>query len=303
MSRPDTPLARLPLLVALVLAPLVPIPATAAEDEPVAIVSLLVGPASEVVAEGAPPRDLRLFDRVRRGATLRTGSGGRLTVAFFSGERFEIAPDSSARVEERSLAKLSGQLKPLPPVPVVPRVAPIATSEKASGRAGAIRIRGGSRVTAPRLDPGDGAIVLSEAATLRFSDVEGADRYRVEVENEAGELVLELETRSREVTVPPGILVAGQSYFWRSRAVLPTGVGPWGEAFFTTVRSDDAASRRALAEKARETGDLATLLLLAEVDRGLGLTRESCRSFEVALEKAGDAAPAVREAASAAGCR
>jgi hypothetical protein len=115
--------------------------AAAGPREPVAIIYHISGEALWTVP-GRSPEPLRLFDRLPAAAALELAPGSRLAIAFVTGKRYEISGPARATLGKGDLAVKSGVVRPLPSVPPLPRLAPIAESEKPGPAAGAIRIRG-----------------------------------------------------------------------------------------------------------------------------------------------------------------
>jgi hypothetical protein len=114
--------------------------------------------------------------------------------------------------------------------------------------------------------------------------VVSAREYRIDVEDELGETVFQLETRSPEVNIPAGVLKPDTEYYWRVRTVGRRLDGGRGEALFVTLSKDDAAARGKIKEQVEAEDAAGALLLLAEVDRSLGLYREACETLDRARE-------------------
>ncbi len=274
-----------------------------AADEVAAIVSLLAPPANARMTAKGEPKELKLFDRLPKGSTIRLGEGARLAVVFVSGERFEASGPAELSVGARSLDGEVGRIRALRPVPVIPRVMAIAKSEQPSGRAGAVRLRGGGDPDAKRLVPSESEMVRADDVVLRFET--GDDTRvdsKVELEDAQGRELLSLETRAAQVSVPKGVLKPGALYLWRVRSRLPNGLGPWSETTFLTLDSEQAAARDALASTIDDK-DTSALLFLAELDRRMGLRRDACAGFNRAAAALEPAAVALlAESMTAAGC-
>lgn len=68
--------------------------------------------------------------------------------------------------------------------------------------------------------------IVAGAEALRWTTVGGADRYRVTLFDEAGEVVYETQTADSVVPLPDSLLLArGRSYLWKVEA--RTGWGRW----------------------------------------------------------------------------
>jgi hypothetical protein len=126
---------------------------------------------------------------------------------------------------------------------------------------------------------------------LRFAPVPDASRYQVTVEDESAASVFQVETQSPTVHVLPGILKPGAKYYWHVRTLDRMGQVARGTAEFVTLTAETARARAAVKAALEVAGDAASLALLAELDRRLGLLVEACDEFRAALAKApGDAA-------------
>jgi len=259
----------------------------AAATGPVAMVAELSGSAH--LTSGDDSRDLKLFARLSVGDAIVLDAEAEAVVAFVSGARFRIEGPAEVRVAEDDLKAVKGSVSALQPVGTVPAIAAIPSGEKPGRRSGAIRIRSaslwGSEVES--LYPRDGASAVAGQTTLSFQPLVNAETYRVDVEDELGETVFALETRTTEVTVPKGVLLPGAEYYWRVRSAGRRSLGGRGEALFKTLPEDQAGAREGIRLQAEQDGEVASLLLLAEVDRSLGLYREACQS----LTRAGELAP------------
>lgn len=261
----------------LALSALLAIPVEAAE--PVAIVYSLAGKASLAIP-AADRRPLRLFDRLAVGTTLEVGSGSRLVLAFANGRRYELAEHSRATLGSKDLASRTGPVRSLPTFPPLPRISPIAAKDRPGPRAGAVRIRS-ERIE--RLYPDHGVATLARATTLRFGLVEGAGKFRVEVQDRQGDVVFATETGTSVVNLPSGVLKPGTRYRWTVRTVERVGPVVTGNADFVTLPRQTAEAREALRRAVETTGDGASLVLLAEVDRNLGLLVEACDELRTAV--------------------
>jgi hypothetical protein len=180
-----------------------------------------------------------------------------------------------------------GVVHQLETVATVPAVARIPAAEYPGRRSGAIRIRSGSLWGAEveGLYPRDGAGAFAEATVLTFRTLSNAASYRVDIEDEVGETVFAVETRSPEVVIPKGVLVPGTEYYWRVRTVGQRESGGRGEAVFVTLSADDVRARNRIRTAAESEGSANAVLLLAEVDRSLGLFREACRALDRAADQ------------------
>jgi hypothetical protein len=254
-------------------------------EDPVALVLEKTGELTVSGPAAGVAKPLRAFEWVAAGARIEASDGSEATVALVSGRRYRIDPRSRVRVGADSLETLSGSCRELSRLPTLPRLARILPEAQPGSRAGALRIRG-RRI--PDLYP-DEATVLADSATLTFSPLPGIDQYQVEIEDEEGEIVFHASVRAGKVVVSPGVLRPGARYRWQVRGTSPEGPAR-GEAEFSVLDREAARDRRELRASLQGADDTASLALLAEVDRSLGLLREARETFSRALERSpGDA--------------
>jgi CHAT domain-containing protein/Tfp pilus assembly protein PilF len=255
--------------------------------EPVALVYWLRGEATLTVPS-EERRPLRLFDRLPAGATVEVGPGSRLALAFANGRRYELGERSRAMLGPADLSLRSGPVRTLPSVPPLPRLLPIAEEERPGLSAGAVRIRA-ERFAG--LYPRRGAAALAGVTVLRFEPVEGAGKYGLEVQDRQGNVVFAIEVTASPVSLPAEVLQPGTHYHWTVRTLERVGPVAKGEADFVTLPSGLAQKRETLRTAVEAAGDGASLVLLAEVDRSLGMLIESRDGLRAAVEKSpGDAA-------------
>ena len=86
-------------------------------------------------------RPLRLYDRLPVGATLKVGPRSRLALAFANGRRYLLDAYSQATLGSEDLLSLSGHVRPLPVIPHLPCLLPIARQDRPGLLSGAVRIR------------------------------------------------------------------------------------------------------------------------------------------------------------------
>jgi hypothetical protein len=258
------------------------VPAKAASP-PVAIVYALSGGA-QCAAPGERPRAAHLFDRLVRGETLEVAPGGNLALAFADGRRYELSGGAWAKIGAAGLAERAGSVRPLTPVPVLPRLAAIAPQDAAMAHAAAaVRIRGNA-VTG--LYPRHGAGALADGTRLRFHS--GGGQYRVEVQDASGAVVFQVDTAADEVRVPAGPLAPGERYHWTVRTLDQPGPEERGEADFATLPAELARQREALRRAVAVADGGAAPALLAAVDRVLGLLAEARDELRAALAASPD---------------
>ncbi len=278
------------VVIAAVLLALGPVLAADAGDggarPALALVAQLDGSATLTAAGSTRP--LQLFTRLGAGDRVEVGVDGAVVVAMLTGERFRVPAGAWAELSADGAIKGS-TLEPLPQVATVPALAAIPPGEAPGPRSGAIRVRSGSLWGAEVEDlyPRDGAAAAADQAVLAFRSVVNTESYRVDVEDEMGETVFQVETRSPEVVIPAGVLEPGTEYYWRVRGSGRRSLSGRGEALFVTLAPADAEALEALRSAAEADGSVSALLLLAEAERSLGLYREAC----AVLDRVGGKAP------------
>ena len=249
-------------------------------DEAAALIVSTTGRLALASAADAGARPLHAFDRLAAGALIVSEAESSAVVALANGRRFEIGADTRARVGQESLEVLKGSVHEQARVAPLPRLAALSPEAHPGSRAGALRIRG-RRIRG--LYPARDAAVVSDGAVLRFSALPGVAHYQVEIEDEEGELVFRAEIPGAAVAVSPEVLRPGARYRWQVKGASALGPAR-GEAEFSTLGKDEAAARARLRSSLEGATDTASLALLAEVDRGLGLLREARETFARALE-------------------
>jgi hypothetical protein len=253
-------------------------------EPPVAIVCAVTG----TVTATLPTREkttLRLFDWIAVDAVIEVGRASSVTLAFASGARYELAEHANARTSQRSLIAGSGAVRTLTPVPPLPLIAPIAAMARPGPRAAAVRIRGGD-ITG--MYPDEGASSEADSTWLRFAALSDASRYHIEIRNEGGGRVFQVETHTATVRVPPGLLTPGVTYYWEVRTVDRIPQAARGTARFVTLDTGTARARAAFKASLEGADDAASLALLAEIDRGLGLLSEAHEELRAAVARAPD---------------
>jgi hypothetical protein len=224
----------------------------------VAIVYELEGTARSAPAAGKPTA-LELFDWVPEGAKVDVGAASRLSLVFANGTRYELGAAAEATLGAKGLDRISGAVRALDPVPVLPKPLRLDSGESPGERVGAIRLR---RDRISRMYPWPGASALAEAAVLTFEPVVEGLRYRVEVVRDAdGRRVFEIETDAHQVKIPEGVLQPGRRYSWNVRTVDTAGWSVVGDSGFDTLDEGLARDRAALrAALAKETSPGAAAL-------------------------------------------
>jgi hypothetical protein len=269
------------------------------EAQVVAVIYEMTGKARVGTVED---REARLFDWLRLGSRIRVDSGGRLSITFVSGARYEISGPATAELGKAGFVRPDGKISTLPSVPPLPARVALELAKLADTELGGVVLRG----TGPGwIYPRRGATTLASDTTLRFGESRAPNGYRVVLEDKSGAVLLHSVVKETEVRVAPGLLQEGREYFWRVSALGEDGILGSAEAEFTTLDVATALERNRLRDQLDSESDPENLLLLAEADRAVGLfwealatlsrartllpadTRldESCEALEALLKK------------------
>jgi len=266
--------------------------AEADSREPAAVVCARSGRVSVSQPPEMKKRSLQLFDWLPAGAIIEVGQDGASTVAFATGRRYELGVGAKVTLAEDGFSAQSGSVQTLSSVPPLPRVAAIAQDAPSASRAGAVRIRG---LRIADLYPRADSTTLPDATVLRFAPTAEATTYKVDIEDEGGKTVFSIETQAPSIAISAGVLKPAARYDWRVRTLNKPGPAARGEGEFTTLSSHAVTEREALRQPLHAAGDAASLALLAEIDRRLGLLYEAREDLRAALVKS-PGNEAIREA-------
>jgi hypothetical protein len=248
-------------------------------EKPVAIVYALTGEAFEA-APGQPRQTIDRFALLPAGAVLEVSPGAHLALAFASGKRWAIGGGARVTLGTVDLQSRTGDVRRLPAVPPLPRLAPIRADDHPGLSGGAVRIRG-ERIKG--LYPGRGAAALAGATFLRFEPAESTERYKIEVQDRQGAEVFATVTAATKVRVPTSRLRPGGAYHWAVRTLDRPGAIARGEADFTAL--DRVSERRREALRRAVAGHRELTALLAVIDRQLGLLAEARDELKSALKE------------------
>lgn len=257
------------------------------ETEPVAIICYISGKAVVKIPSDNKSNDLQLFDRLKAGSEIETEKNSKVIIAFFNGAEYEINEQSKVTVEQNELKSDKGSFKKTKVIPAMLKIAPIAKEENPGKRAAAVRIRSGYLAGLDLLNPypRDGATVLASNAVLSFKPVEGISKYKVDVEDEIGNSIFSVETSSTAITISPNIIKDGSVYYWRVRTLDQQKRSVHAEAIFETVTKENVKLRSTLKQQMEKQQDISLLMLLADLDRNLGLMKEACEEIQSAIKQ------------------
>ncbi len=247
-----------------------------------AIVCFLQGKASTREPGQSERKDLGLFDWVSSGSEVETGPGAKLVIAFSDGSRYELGEEATAVLGKAELSSRSGSVKKLDPVSVTPKMMSLTGDIKPGSRIGGIRLRS-SKKSISNLYPNEGDAVLADQAVLTFDPLPEAKKYRVEIEDEQGRDLFSVETSLARVVVSPGIIKPGTQYYWQVRTAEKDELSSVSYAAFVTATEEEAGLLNSFRAQVSRSRDAANLLLLARIEMGVGLRKESCETLKEAL--------------------
>jgi hypothetical protein len=212
------------------------------------------------------------LDWLAEGAVLCTGEKSKAVVILLNGRRFEVGANARATIGPTELRKTSGPVREMVPLPPLPLAAPLDVT---SDTVAAVRFRGATNIQ--ELCPREGMAVLPGAAKLSFHQVEGATVYQVVLDGEDGNTVVQQQTSSTKISVPP--LQPASRYSWRVRALGKAGGIAEDRASFVTFSKEQVHARQAFANAIGRN-----LALLAEIDFESGLVCEALDGFRAVLK-------------------
>ena len=258
---------------------------------PVAIVSSLEGRIM-IERPGQELASLEHFQWLDAGSSIVVHTGSHVTLVFVNGTRVQLGPASTATLGVEGLSRSSGPIKALESLPALPKISPIARAAHPPPGGAAIRVRG-PRIE--RLIPSAGEVTLAERTVLEFHVSGGPAGYSVQVEDEKGGTLFQVETADSRVPIPVGTLTPGTRYHWT--VVGRTGLGQTfrNSAEFTTLSVSDQQARDRLRAQVAGTADARALAFLAEIDRALNMTTEAREGLRSALALSPDD-PVIRAA-------
>lgn len=175
------------------------------------------------------------------GARLRLAPGATVTLLYLaSGEefrlkgagRYQIGPNAPTALQGAQPEKRKLPVDAIPPVRVKP-----ATVQQAT-----IVMRSlGPGLTVKLLEPVS-VRVLDERPLFRWAAVSGAESYRVQVIDSAGQPVAEFEQKGESGQLPENVrLKPGESYSWSVEARLASGRKLSGTADFAVLDAEARA--------------------------------------------------------------
>ncbi len=231
----------------------------------------------EAEADGAV---IGVLAELPSGAKLRLAQGAAATVLYLSsGEEYRLKGAGRYQIGDKAPTALQGA-KPekhklpvdaIPPVRVKPATVQQATIVMRSLGAG---------VTVKLLEPVS-VRVLDERPPFRWATVTGAESYRIQVIDSAGQPVAEFMQQGEASQLPEGIhLKPGEAYSWSVEARLPNGRRLSRTADFAVLDADARAKLGRLQPAAgAKFSDRVAYALMLERYEAFHLAREEWRKL------------------------
>ncbi len=231
----------------------------------------------EAEADGAV---IGVLAELPSGAKLRLAQGAAATVLYLSsGEEYRLKGAGRYQIGDKAPTALQGA-KPekhklpvdaIPPVRVKPATVQQATIVMRSLGAG---------VTVKLLEPVS-VRVLDERPPFRWATVTGAESYRIQVIDSAGQPVAEFMQQGEASQLPEGIhLKPGEAYSWSVEARLPNGRRLSRTADFAVLDADARSKLGRLQPAAgAKFSDRVAYALMLERYEAFHLAREEWRKL------------------------
>jgi len=115
----------------------------------------------------------------------QTDTGSRVLVVLENGARYELSERSRATLAKDTLHKVAGDVRRLPALTEIPKLAAIA-DKLSSSRGGVVRIRGPKP---KHCYPAANVAILSGQSTFSFEPMADVTSYVIEIENDHGTII------------------------------------------------------------------------------------------------------------------
>lgn len=228
-----------------------------------------------------------LLTPLRKGDRLTTDKSGSVELSFFKdGGRFRLGPNSSARVEEANLVRVSGA------APQVLKKAwqPTQMASSASIRQLGLVIRGGDDGNGPKNASPDGT-VRQTPIILRWDGPIPEGELQLKVQNPQGRRhQVTLKTEAREYALPDGVCEPGVNYVWILTAFAANGdPGASVSGGIRLLKPEEREALEALeaevaAEREKSPLSLAPIVILASAYERLAMRTEAAQTLQEALK-------------------
>jgi hypothetical protein len=252
----------------------------AAEEPAAGVLASVTGTATVMYPRGgATPA--HLFDWLKAGASIQTAAGAKVLVVLMNGAKYEVGERSRATLEKGTVHKVSGDLRRLPGLTEIPKLAAIA-DKLGTTKGGSVGVRNDKL---EHCYPSPDAAILPGQNTFSFEPNPIVTAYVIEIGSDAGTVIHRAESSGTPVTAPPGLLQPGATYYWEVRGVASGRDRSLCGGEFTILSAEDETRRASFRAAVQSSSDADGLALLAEIDLRLRLLREAKEEFTEALSK------------------
>lgn len=281
------------LLTAILLAAAL-VPGARAQGKPAGQVINLTG-AVEVRRSGQAPAKAGLLFQLQPGDTLVVPARGAAEVVLFgTGDRFSLAPSSTARVTESGLAPVSGT----PPKKLARLALNVPVGKSGTKIMGLLVRDSGKTDGGGPSKPAPAGAVRELPVVLHWAGPVDAEKLEVRVKDAANKTLhqVDLPRNAREYPLPESLLSRGEVYTWAVTAVLADGTAAKSTmARFRVLLPEERQAIEAVERQAEdawksEPKNPAPLVLLADAYEKLDLNQDALETYQRVLELAPEAA-------------
>jgi len=223
---------------------------------------------------------LGVLAELEGGARLRLGAGAAATVLYLSsGEEYRLKGAGRFQIGDKAPTALQGARPEKHKLPV-DAIPPVRVRPASVQQATIVMRSLGPGMTVKLIEPVS-VRVLDERPAFRWAGVTGAEAYRVQVIDSAGQPVAEFEQKGEGGQLPENVrLKAGESYSWSVEARLANGRKLSRTADFAVLDADARArlARLQPVPGAKFSDRVAYALMLERVE-AYHLAREEWRKL------------------------
>jgi hypothetical protein len=186
-----------------------------------AAVAMITDATGRIEAEGGIA--LGVLAELEGGAKLRLAQGATATVLYLSsGEEFRLKGAGRFQIGDKAPTALQGAKPEKHKLPV-DAIPPVRVRPASVQQATIVMRSLGAGVTVKLLEPVS-VRVIEERPPFHWASVTGAETYRIQVIDSAGQPIAEFEQKGETGQLPAGIqLKPGEAYSWSVEARLANG--------------------------------------------------------------------------------